>query len=86
MASNTVPEHIFSLADRADWFHLQAGCAVERLRWLASLQEVDGTVADFLFLIADELERQADAFEPAVVGLRQVERRRLLPLLPGVSA
>lgn len=83
MASRTVPEQVVSPVDRADWFHLQAWCAVERLRWLASLHEVDGKVADFLFLIADELERQADAFEPSIGALRRVEQRRLLP---GVSS
>lgn len=76
MASVTVPEHVASLSERADWFHLQAGCASQRLRLLAKLQDFPGDWADLLFLISDELERQMDAFAPVITELRQVEGLR----------
>jgi len=73
MALNTVPEHLVTPAERADWFHLQAGCASHRLRMLAQLQDFPADWSDFLFLISDELERQMEAFAPVVLQLRELE-------------
>jgi len=73
MALSTVPEDIVTLSQRADWFHLQAGCASQRLRMLAKLQDFPGDWADLLFLISDELERQMDAFAPVILEIRQGE-------------
>lgn len=77
MAVITVPDDVVTLADRVDWFHLQVGCASERLRKLASLSDFPADWADFLFLISDELERQMDAFGPVIQELRQVREAKL---------
>ena len=82
MALTTVPEHMVSLSERADWFHLQALCGAERLRKLASLDAFPGDWADLVFLIADEIERQSDAFEPVICALRRIESGRLLEVKP----
>lgn len=75
MALRTVPEHVVTLLQRADWFHLQAGVASHRLRKLAALDDFPADWADFLFLISDDLERQLDAFESVISDLRQLEAR-----------
>lgn len=73
MALVTVPESVVTLSQRADWFHLQAGVASQRLQMLAKLQDFPGDWADFLFLISDDLERQMEAFVPAILELRKLE-------------
>lgn len=73
MALRIVPEDVVTPSQKADWFHLQAGCASHRLRMLAALQDFPGDWADLLFLISDELERQMEAFAPVILELRQSE-------------
>jgi hypothetical protein len=77
MAVTTVPEDVVTLSARVDWFHLQVGCASGRLRLLAGLGEFPADWADFLFLIADELERQMDAVGPVIGELRRLEEERV---------
>lgn len=86
MATSTVPEGLTTLSQRADWFHLQAGCACERMRYFATHDRVDGATADFLFLIADELQRQIDAFSPVVGDLRRLEDVSQVAQVEEVSA
>lgn len=73
MATYTLPEGDVTLAQRADWFHLNVGAAAERLQMLGSLQDFPEDWADWLFLISDELERQSDAFSSVLRELRALE-------------
>lgn len=73
MATYTLPEGEVTLTGRASWFHLQAGCASERIRQLINANLSPEDLEDFLFLIVDELERQSDAFESVISELRALE-------------
>lgn len=70
MAYPNVPQHVQTPAERLDWFLLQCGATVERLNFLARLQEFPEDWADLLFLIADQLESQCIWIESTVVQVR----------------